>query len=106
MYSLKEYKIKKVKELIHKEPIWARANFAFVMNDQGAAAVDVIDSDYHLRVIANNSSEEKVIKIPFSPEYGIRYILELNNIVLVINHEKEELWRVNLDTEEWRRIYH
>jgi ABC-type transport system involved in multi-copper enzyme maturation permease subunit len=106
VYSLKKDKIKKVKELIHKEPIWARANFAFVMNDQRTAAVDVIDGDYHLRVIADDSNQEKVIKIPFSPEYGIRYILGLYNIVLVINHEKEELWRVNLDTEEWRRIYH
>ena len=106
VYALAEDKIKKVKELIHKEPIWARANFAFVMHDQRTAAVDVIDGDYHLRVIADDSNPEKVIKIPFNPEYGIRYILGLNNIVLVINHEKEELWRVNLDTEEWRRIYH
>ncbi len=28
-----------------------------------------------------------------------------NNIVLVINPEKDELWRVNLDTGKWRKIY-
>jgi dipeptidyl aminopeptidase/acylaminoacyl peptidase len=107
VYALEEDRIKKVKELIFKKPVWNRANFAFVRNGQHIAAVDVIDGDYHLRVIADDSNQEKVIKIPFKPEINrIRFIMGLDTKVLVINSDKEEIWRVNLDTEEWRRIYH
>ncbi|MBC8358024.1 MAG: hypothetical protein ISS41_00805 [Candidatus Aminicenantes bacterium] len=104
-YDLQEDKVRKVK-LIYDRIRWRRLNFDFVLNDQKFVVVDVINGESHLVMISKQLKEEKSIKIPFRTKYGIRYILGINNTVLVENPDKDELWLVNLDTENWRKIYH
>ncbi|MCK4814428.1 hypothetical protein KA005_01555, partial [bacterium] len=106
VYDLQEDKIRKVKEFIYDRPRWRRLNFDFVLNDQKIVVVDVINGESHLVMISKQLKEEKSIKIPFQSKYGIRYVLGINSTVLVENPDKDELWLVNLDTENWRRIYH
>lgn len=106
LYDLQEDKIRKVKEFIYDRPRWRRLSFDFVLNDQKIVVVDVINGESHLVMISKQLNEEKSIKIPFQSKYGIRYVLGINNTVLVDNPDKDELWLVNLDTENWQRIYH
>jgi len=106
VYDLKQDKIRKVKELTYGRPFRRRLNFDFILNGQKFVVVDVINNEPHIVVISRQFKEEKSIKIPFRTKYGIRYILGINNTVLVENPDKDELWLVNLDTENWQKIYH
>jgi len=106
VYDLQQDKIRKVKEFTYDRSFRRRLNFDFVLNDQKFVVADVINNELHIVVISTQFNEEKSIKIPFRTKYGIRYILGVNNTVLVENPDKDELWLVNLDTENWRKIYH
>jgi len=111
VYNLLENGIKKIEELNYSEPGWYAADFDFVLNDEKIVAGDKINGELYLRIFGEGFSEEKQLKIPFHLEDGKPWLWGLNlwglnNIVLVHSSGKNELWRVNLDTEDWRRIYH
>lgn len=106
VYNLLEDSIKKIKELNYTESSWDVPDFDFVLNDKKIVVNEEINGEFYLRFFGEGFSEEKQLKIPFHLEDGKPRIWGLNNIVMVINPEKDELWRVNLDTEEWRKIYH
>jgi len=106
VYNLLEDSIKKIEELNYAEPRWYVHDFEFVLNDKKIVVSDEINGEFYLKIFGEGFSEEKQLKIPFHHKDGKPYIWGLNNIVLVQNSEKDELWRVNLDTEEWRKIYH
>ncbi len=106
VYNFLENSIKKIEELNYTEPGWYVPVFDFVLNDKKIVVSDEINGEFYLRIFGEDFNEEKQLKIPFHLEYGKPYIWGLNNIVLVKNSEKNELWRINLDTEKWRKIYH
>lgn len=106
VYNLLEDSIKNIGELNYTESSWDVPDFDFVLNDKKIVVSEEINGEFYLRILGEDFSEEKQLKIPFHLEYGKPYIRGLKNIVMVINPERDELWRVNLDTEEWRKIYH
>ncbi|GAF71020.1 unnamed protein product, partial [marine sediment metagenome] len=61
------------------------------------------EGDYFLKVLKEDFSEEKSIKIPFPIQKPV-YIWGLKNKVLVRFH-RGPLWRVDLETEKWKKIY-
>jgi len=107
VHSLRENKTKKIKVFEYANPPMIFPDFDFVFDGQKMAVVDLIDGEYYLKILRVDGHEEREMKIPFRIKYSLNVpeIFGLNNIVLVRNTEKEELWRANLDTENWRRIY-
>ncbi len=105
VYNLLEDSIKKIGELNYTESSWDVPDFDFVLNDKKIVVCEKINGEFYLRFFGEGFSEEKQLKIPFHLEYGKPYIRGLKNIVMVINPERDKLWRVNLDTKEWRKIY-
>ena len=111
MYNFLENNIKKIEELNYTEPGWYAPDFDFVLNDKEIVAGDIINGELYLRIFGDGFKEKKQLKIPFHLEDGKPWswglnLRGLNNIVLVHSSGKNELWRLNLDTEKWRKIYH
>ena len=111
VYDLLENSIKKIEELNYAEPRWYVHDFDFVLNDKKIIVSDEINGEFYLRIFGDGFNEKKQLKIPFHLEDGKPWLWGLNlwglnNIVLVHSSGKNELWRINLDTEEWRKIYH
>ena len=61
------------------------------------------EGDYYLKVLGEDFSEEKEVKIPF-PAEGRVHVWGLKNKVLV-KFQRDPLWRVDLETEKWKKIY-
>ena len=61
------------------------------------------ESDYFLKVLKEDFSEEKSVKIPFPIQEPV-YIWGLENKVLV-RFQRGPLWRVDLETEDWKKVY-
>jgi hypothetical protein len=61
------------------------------------------EGDYFLKVLGEAFSEEKDVKIPFLAE-GRVHVWGLKNKVLV-KFQRGPLWRVDLETEKWKKIY-
>jgi Tol biopolymer transport system component/ABC-type transport system involved in multi-copper enzyme maturation permease subunit len=107
VHSLRENKTKKIKVFEYANPPMIFPDFDFVFDGQKMAVVDLIDGEYYLKILRVDGHEEREMKIPFRIKYSLNVpkIFGLDNIVLVKNIEEEDLWRANLDTENWRRIY-
>lgn len=61
------------------------------------------EGDYFLKVLGEAFSEEKDVKIPY-PGEGRVHVWGLKNKVLV-KFQRGPLWRVDLETEKWKKIY-
>jgi WD40 repeat protein len=107
VHSLGENKSKKIKVFEHAESHSVSPDFDFIFDGQKLAVVDKIGRKHYLKILTADGRDEAVMKIPFRIKYGVNSpdIYGLGNIVLVRNIEKEDLWRANLDTMNWRRIY-
>lgn len=106
VYNFLDDSIKIIRELNYTGSGWNAPYFDFVLNDKKIVVCEKINGEFYLSFFEEGFSEEKQLKIPFHFESGKPYIWGLNNIVMVKNYVKDELWRINLDTEEWRMIYH
>jgi ABC-type transport system involved in multi-copper enzyme maturation permease subunit len=105
VYDLSENNAKKVSELAYYYQVW---NNFFVFSARKLAAFDFIDgTKIYLQVFGEDFSEEKSVEIPFSSKY---YFIDFaagfnNSLFLWAEGRKTELWRFDLNTEEWRKIY-
>jgi hypothetical protein len=55
-------------------------------------------------VLDENLSEQKAIPLPFDTYYASS-IWSAGGAVVVEDTERRRLWAVDLETEEWRRVY-
>jgi hypothetical protein len=78
--------------------------FDWTSDGQRFLLLSPIDGEYHLIVMDNNFQEEKKIKVPF-PFKGSLYIWGLEDQALLKSTEKGALWRVDLETEEWKKVF-
>ena len=104
VYSLSRQKIINTKELNQDKSFPFITRMDWVFNDQKLALGSVTSGKGYLKVLDKDLNEEKRIDIPFPAKYPLD-VWGLNNIALIIDYDKGELWRVNLETEEWRKIY-
>jgi len=105
VYDLAENKSGKVTEIGHHYYFRSRYDFAF--NGRKLAAINYVDNTPFLQVFGEDFSEEKSVKIPFRPEYfGFDIATGFNNFIfLTVEGRKTKVWRIDLNTEEWRKIY-
>ena len=75
---------------------WASDGHKFVL-------IEPFYGEDHLKVLGEDFNEEKIIKIPF-PIKGSVYVWGLDDKVLVKDYRRGPLWRVDLETEEWKKI--
>jgi len=105
VYDLSEDKAEKVVELEHH--YYFRRGYDFAFNGWKLVAINYVDNTPFLQVFGEDFSEEKNVKIPFDSEYFyLESVTGFNNFIfLTLEGRKTEVWRIDLDTEEWRKIY-
>jgi Tol biopolymer transport system component len=78
-----------------------RADWTF--DDKKFVYIDKIRDVFYIRVFGRNLKEKKRIEIP--DPGGYLMLWGLDDIALIWKFHKRELWRVDLETEQWRRIF-
>ena len=100
VYSLKEDKIIKTIPWSYR----FGSHYDWLLNDEKFILDDVLNQKRYLRVFREDFSEEKRIKIPDSIE-APEYLWGLGNRALIYDAEKPRLWRVDLNTQKWKKVY-
>lgn len=97
----------KTREIHLYEPIDQAASFEhrvdWTFDDKKFVYIDKIRDVFYIRVFGKNLKEEKRIEIP--DPGGFLTLWGLDDIALLRKFHRRELWRVDLETEHWRRIY-
>jgi len=75
----------------------------WTFDDKKFVYIDKIRDVFYIRVFGRNLKEEKRIEIP--DPGGFLTLWGLDDIALLRKFHRRELWRVDLETEHWRRIY-
>lgn len=100
VYSLKEDKIIKTIPWSYR----FGSHYDWLLNDEKFVLDDVLNQENYLRVFRKDFSEEKEIKIPDSIETP-GYLWGLGNRALIYDGGKPSLWRVDLNTQKWKKVY-
>ncbi|NOR54342.1 MAG: hypothetical protein GQ536_09690 [Candidatus Aminicenantes bacterium] len=104
VYSLLD---NKTREIHLYEPVDQAASLehrvAWTFDDKKFVYIDKIRDVFYIRVFGRNLKEEKRIEIP--DPGGFLTLWGLDDIALLRKFHRRELWRVDLETEHWRRIY-
>lgn len=97
----------KTREIHLYEPLVQAASLehrvAWTFDDKKFIYIDKIRDVFYIRVFGKNLKEEKRIEIPDPGGYLILW--GLDDIALIWKFHRRELWRVDLETEQWRRIF-
>jgi hypothetical protein len=98
---------KTIEEIHLYEPVDQAASFEhrvdWTFDDKKFVTIDKIRDVFFIRVFGRNLKEEKRIEIP--DPGGFLTLWGLDDIILLRKFHRRELWRVDLETEHWRRIY-
>jgi hypothetical protein len=100
IYDLEE----KTFEIISKRNYEYEIGFDWTSDGQKFMLLSPIDGEYHLVVMSINFQEEKKIRVPVPIKRGM-YVWGLEGQSLLKSTDKGALWRVDLDTEEWKKVY-
>ncbi len=104
VYSLLD---NKTREIHLYEPVDQAASLEhkvdWTFDDKKLVYIDKIREAFYIRVFGRNLKEEKRIEIP--DPGGFLTLWGLDDIALLRKFHRRELWRVDLETEHWRRIY-
>jgi hypothetical protein len=100
IYDLEE----KTLEIVSKRNYEYEIGFDWTSDGQKFLLLSPIDGEYHLIIMNKNFQEEKKIKLPISFKGGM-YIWGLEDQALLKSTDKGALWCVNLETEEWKKVY-
>ena len=97
----------KTREIPLYESVDQAASFVhrvdWTLDDKKFIYIDRIREDFYIRVFGRDLKEEKRIEIP--DPGGFLTLWGLDDIALLRKFHRRELWRVDLETEHWRRIY-
>jgi len=99
-YYLEEDRLKKISQRNYEYEV----GFDWTSDGQKFVLLAPIDGENHLIVMGENFQEEKKIKIPVQFR-GAIFAWGLENRVLLKGTGKGSLWRVDLETEEWKKVY-
>jgi hypothetical protein len=103
IYSAKENEIIKTIPLFYPYDRNG-AHFDWLQNDQEFILDDVIKDKFYLRTFDKELNEGQRISFPNSIG-GAEYLWGLENSALVYDGEKFRLWRVDLTTQKWKKVY-
>jgi hypothetical protein len=99
-YDLEEKKFEKFFQQEHQHGI----RYDWASNGQKFLILDSIEEESLLIVMNEDFEKEKTIKIPKEVPYAY-HIWGLENCALLQTTGKGVIWRVDLETEDWKRIY-
>jgi len=99
VYSLTEDRLRKVS----KRDYGYEIGFDWLADGKRLALIIPDYGELHLSVLGEDFKEEKKIKIPY-PVEGSIYLWGLDNKVLM-NFNRRSLFRLDLETENWKKIY-
>ncbi len=100
VYKLDEKEIKKISQRNYEYEIgfdWTSDGKKFILNAP-------IDGENHLVVMDESFEEIKKIKIPV-PFKGALLVWGLEDQALLKGTGKGSLWRIDLETEDWKKVY-
>lgn len=100
VYSL----VKDASEKISQRNYSHEIGFDWINDGQKLVLIYPVDGENNLMIFGEDLKKEKMTEISFPIEPPI-YIWGLDNKVLVKSLKKGPLWRVDLETEEWKKIY-
>jgi hypothetical protein len=78
--------------------------FDWLSGGNGLAVISSMNGENHLRILDEGSGGQKTIKIPFRVEQPV-YLWGLEEEVLLMNARRGPLWRVDLKTGGWKKVY-
>jgi Tol biopolymer transport system component len=100
IYDLEEKKIEKVSQRNYEYEI----GFDWTSDGQKFILLAPIDGENQLVIMDNNFQEEKTIKIPVQFKGGIS-VWGLQKQAILKGTMRGALWRVDLETEDWKKVY-
>ena len=100
VYDILEKKLEKISQRNYEYEI----GFGWTSDGQKFILLAPIDGEYHLIVMDKDFQEEKTIKIPIQFK-GAILIWGLENCALLKSTGRGATWRVNLETEDWKKVY-
>jgi hypothetical protein len=80
------------------------SGFDWLSGGEGLVMIYPLEGENHLRVLGKEYNEEKLIRIPVRLE-GHTYVWGLEDMVLLKSAKGGPLWRVDLKTENWQKVY-
>lgn len=104
VYSAAEDKIIRIKELAGYDLRWPSQALEWTQDERlllrrierwEVSSICLLDA---------NLTEQKAIRLPFTTPYGAN-IWSAGKYAIVENSERHQLWGIDLETEEWTRIY-
>ncbi len=101
IHFLKENKAKKINQRYYGREI----GFDWTQNGQKFVMIYPMYGDYHLRIMGEDWKEENLIQIPVPFKEGSIFLWGLEDRALLKGMGKGPLWRIDLDTEEWKEVY-
>jgi len=100
VYSFKDMK----SEIVGQGNYERGVGFDWTSDGQNFLLLAPADGEYHLIVMDKNFQEEKKIKIPVKFKDG-NLVWGLENRALLKGFGRGPFWRVDLETEEWKKVY-
>ena len=100
VYSFKDMKF----EIVSQGNYERGVGFDWTSDGQKFLLLAPVDGDYHLIVMDKKFQEEKKIKIPVKFKDG-NLVWGLENRALLKGFGRGPFWRVDLETEEWKKVY-
>ena len=100
VFDAQENKVRKISERNYEyEP-----GFDWISGGNGLVMIHPLEGENYLRVLGREFNEEKTIRIPVRLE-GWTFVWGLEDEVLLKSAKGGPLWRVDLKTEDWQRVY-
>jgi Tol biopolymer transport system component len=100
IYNLEEKKIEKISQRNYEYEI----GFDWTSDGQKFILLAPIDGENQLIIMDKNFQEIKTIKIPMQFKGAIT-VRGLENVAILKGSGKGSFWRVDLETEEWKKVY-
>lgn len=100
IYDLDEKELKKISQRNYEYDV----GFDWTSDGQKFVLLAPIDGEYHLVVMNKEFKKEKTIRIPIQFK-GALLVWGLKNQALLKSTGKSALWRVDLETEDWKKVY-
>jgi Tol biopolymer transport system component len=100
VYDIQEKELEKISQRNYEYEI----GFDWTSDGQRFILLAPTDGENQLVIMDKNFQEEKTIKIPMQFK-GVITVRGLDNVAILRGTGKGHFWRVNLETEEWKKVY-
>ncbi len=104
LYSMTDQKITALREFKHVGFNFYGSSLDWILGGEAIVIGEFSEGGGDLLLLNSDLSEKKTIPFPFAGDQVTR-VAGVDKSVVVIQKAKDELWGVDLNTNEWRKIY-